>query len=81
MPRIRAEHVGFDAAGGDGVDGDALGACVGGEGAREAFDGGFGAGVKGVIGDAGHGCCDGGHEDYAAASCGREGISLRLVWG
>lgn len=68
VPGVGAEHVGLDAAGGDGVDGDALGARVGGEGAREAFHGGFGAGVQCVVGDAGHGGGNGGHEDDAAAS-------------
>jgi hypothetical protein len=74
MPRIRAEHVGLDASRGDGVDGDSLGAGVGGEGAREAFDGGFGAGVERMIGHAGHGGGDGGHEDYTAAACCRRSV-------
>jgi hypothetical protein len=68
VPRVGAEHVGLDPAGRDGVDGDALGARVGGEGAREAFDCCFGAGVQRVVGDAGHVGCDGGHEDDAAAA-------------
>lgn len=76
MPGVSAKHVGLDAARGDGVDGDALGPGVGGEGAREAFDGGFGAGVKGVVAYARHGGCDGGHEDDAAAACWVSVINL-----
>ena len=51
MPCVRTEHVSFDTTRRDTVDGDALGAGVGGEGTCETFDGGFGACVEGVIGD------------------------------
>ena len=68
MPRVGGEHVGLDAAGCDSVDRDTLGSSVGGERAREAFDGCFGPGVKGMVADAGHCGCNRGHEDYAAAS-------------
>ena len=80
MPRVGAEHVGLDAAGRDGVDGDALGAGVGGEGAREAFDGRFGAGVEGVVGNAGHVRGDRGHEDDAAAAW-RKGDGMLTRFG
>ncbi len=73
VPGVGAEHVGLDAAGRDGVDGDALGAGVGAEGAGEALDGGLGARVQRVVGHARHVGCDRRHEDDAAASCGKWG--------
>lgn len=66
MPGVLGEHVGLDPTGRNGVDGDGLVAAVGGEAAGEAFDGGLGTGVDGVVRDSGHGGCDGGHEDYTA---------------
>ena len=80
MPGVVGEHVGLDAAGCDGVDGDALWACVGGEGAGEPFDGRFGAGVQRVVLHAGHVGRDRGHEDYAAALYDGEMVSHGLGW-
>ena len=73
MPGVVVEHVGLDASRGDGVDGDALRARVGREGAGEALDGGFGTSVESVVLDAGHVGRDGGHEDNAAALWREEG--------
>ncbi|KAL3305557.1 versicolorin reductase [Colletotrichum asianum] len=68
VPRVLVVHVGLDTTGGDGVDSDALGAAVDGEGAGEALDGGLGAGVQGVVGDAAHDGGDGGGQEDAAAA-------------
>lgn len=68
MPRVLVKHVGLDAAGGDAVDGDALGAAVDGKGTAETLDGGLGAGVQGVVGDARHDGGNGRRQDDAAAA-------------
>lgn len=75
VPRVGVEHVGLDAAGGDGVAGDVLLAAVDGEGAGEALDGSLGAGVEGVVGDAGHLGGNGrGQDDAAPAAAVLEGV-------
>lgn len=75
VPRVGVEHVGLDTAGSDGVAGYVLLAAVNGEGAGEALDGGLGAGVQGVVGDAGHLGGDGrGQDDAAAAAAVLEGV-------
>lgn len=60
-------HVGLDAAGGDGVDGDLLVAAVDGHAAHEGLDGALGARVDGVLGDTLGLARDAAHEDDAAA--------------
>nr|POE98246.1 hypothetical protein CFP56_64839 [Quercus suber] len=60
-------HVGLDAAGGDGVDGDLLVTAVDGHAADEGLDRALGARVDGVLGHALGLAGDGAHEDDAAA--------------
>lgn len=67
MPGVLGEHVGVDAPGGDGVDGDVPVAAVLGEGSGEALDRALGPGVEGVVRDAGHRRGHRAHEDDAAA--------------
>lgn len=45
VPGVVGEHIGLDATGRDGIDGDALRAGVGGEGTREGLHGRLGTGV------------------------------------
>ena len=75
MPTILLEHIRHDPSRGDRIDGNTFGSRIRGERAREAFDGGFGPGVQGVILHAGHGGRDGGGEhDAAALGEVREGV-------
>lgn len=67
VPCILVKHVGLDAAGGNSIDRHALFAAVDGKGAGEALDGGLGAGVQGVVGDAADAGGNGRGEDEAAA--------------
>lgn len=66
MPRILIKHITLHAARRNGIHRNALDAAVRGESAREAFDGGFGARIEGVVGNAGGFGGDGGGEYYAA---------------
>lgn len=59
-------HVGLDAAGGDGVDGDLLVAAVDGHAAHKGLNGALGARVDGVLGHALGLARDAAHEDDAA---------------
>ncbi len=65
VPAVLIEHVSLDAAGSEGVAGDALAAAVDGKCARKALDGGLGARVQRVIGDTAHLGSDGRGEDNA----------------
>lgn len=67
MPAILLIHIRLDSPRGNGIDGDFPRPRINREAAREGLHGGFGARVKGVVGDAGHVGCDGGGEDDAAA--------------
>src|SRR5205085_1571192 len=66
VPAVLIEHVGLDAAGGDGVASDALAAAVDGKGSCETLDGGFGTRIERMVGYAGHLRGDGRSEDDAA---------------
>jgi hypothetical protein len=67
VPAVLIKHVGLYTTGGDSIAGDALLTAVHGEGTSETLHSGLGAGVQGVIGDAGHLSGDGRCEDDAAA--------------
>ena len=69
MPGVLCVHVGLDASRGNGVDGDVLGASIDGKATGEGLNGGLGACVESVVGDAGHGRCNGGSQDDAAIIC------------
>lgn len=75
VPCVLVEHICLDATGCDGVDRHALLATVDGERAGEALDGGLGAGVEGVVGDAADAGGDGGgHDEAAAVAAVLEGV-------
>lgn len=52
MPSILSEHVGLDAAGGDGVGSDAFGTTIGSKRAGETLDRGLGSSIQSVVRDA-----------------------------